>query len=104
VPPEEPDEQGDPPTAPGVTGSGDHRYTEAPGPGTPQNQWAGIGTGWAVVSTMLAALLVCGGIGWLLDSLLNTGQGFLAIGLVGGAAAGTYLVYLEHGRENSAGR
>ena len=86
-----------------MTGSEGPGYTESPGPGTPHD-WAGIGTGWAVVSTMLAALLTCGGLGWLLDHLLDTGRVFLAIGMVGGAAAGTYLVYLEHGKGNSASR
>lgn len=87
-----------------MTGSEGAGYTGAPGPGTSQNQWAGIGTGWAVIATMFAALLVCGGLGWLLDHLLGTGKTFLAIGMVGGAAAGTYLIYLEHGKGNSADR
>lgn len=86
-----------------MTGSEGAGYTGAPGPGSPQN-WAGIGTGWAVVATMSAALLVCGGLGWVLDSVLNTGRVFLALGMVGGAAAGTYLIYLEHGKGHSADR
>ncbi|MCJ7832701.1 MAG: AtpZ/AtpI family protein [Actinobacteria bacterium] len=51
---------------------------------------------------MSAALLVCGGLGWLIDLAVGTTKVFMPIGMVGGAAAGTYLVYLKYGKEKSA--
>jgi len=44
---------------------------------------------------MSAALLVCGGLGWLLDLVVGTTKVFLPVGMIGGAAAGTYLVYIK---------
>jgi len=68
----------------------------------PENYWTGVGAGWAVTSTMLAGVLVVGGIGWLIDWLLGTEPVFLAIGMVAGAICGTYLVYLRFGKGKSA--
>jgi F0F1-type ATP synthase assembly protein I len=51
---------------------------------------------------MSAALLVCGGLGWLIDLIVGTTKVFLPVGMVGGAAAGTYLVYMKYGKGKSA--
>jgi F0F1-type ATP synthase assembly protein I len=39
-----------------------------------------------------------GGLGYLLDRVLDTGTVFTAIGFVLGAASGIYIVYLRYGR------
>lgn len=57
-----------------------------------------MGTGWAITSTMVAGMLVWGGLGFLVDKLLWSSLVFTAIGIVVGAGAGTYLVYLRYGR------
>jgi F0F1-type ATP synthase assembly protein I len=57
-----------------------------------------MGTGWAITSTMVAGILVWGGVGYLLDRLLWSSRALTAIGIVVGAGAGTYLVYLRYGR------
>jgi len=61
--------------------------------------WSGIGVGWSVTATMVAGLLVWGGVGYLVDRLVGTDGVFMALGTVVGAAAGIYLVYLRYGRE-----
>ena len=60
--------------------------------------WSGMGTGWAITSTLIAGMLTVGGLGYLLDRLLDTGSAFTAVGIVVGAAAGIYIVYLRYGR------
>jgi ATP synthase protein I len=62
--------------------------------------YEGFGTAWSIIGTLLAGMLVWGGLGWLLDRWLGTGRLFLAIGLVLGAGGGIYLVYLRYGRED----
>lgn len=64
--------------------------------------WSGIGTGWAATSTLLAGVAVWGGIGWLIDRTVGAGHWFLAIGMIVGAAGGTYAVYLRYGKGKSA--
>jgi ATP synthase protein I len=61
--------------------------------------WSGMGTGWAVTATLAAGMAVCGGIGYLVDLLVGTSGVFVGIGIVLGAAAGIYVVYLRFGRE-----
>jgi F0F1-type ATP synthase assembly protein I len=53
--------------------------------------------GWAVVSYLLAGVILYGGIGWLLDLWLGT-RGFVAGGIVLGAAAGVWLVWLRYSK------
>lgn len=65
--------------------------------------WDGMGVGWVITSTMLAGVLVWGGAGLLLDRLVGTTHVFLAIGMVVGAVASTYIVYLRHGKEHNGG-
>lgn len=55
------------------------------------------GDAWSIVSYLLAGLLVWGGAGWLLDRWLGT-RFLVLVGLLVGAAAATYLVYLRYGR------
>ena len=51
---------------------------------------------WAVISYLIAGVLFYGGIGWLLDWWLGT-RGFVAVGIVLGAAGGVALVWLRYG-------
>jgi F0F1-type ATP synthase assembly protein I len=60
--------------------------------------WSGMGTGWAITSTLVAGMVTVGGLGYLLDRLLSTGTVFTAIGFVLGAASGIYIVYLRYGK------
>lgn len=53
--------------------------------------------GWAVTSYLLAGVIFYGGMGWLLDSWLGT-RGFVAGGIVLGAAAGLWLVWLRYSK------
>jgi uncharacterized membrane protein YkgB len=52
---------------------------------------------WAVVSYLLAGVILYGGIGWLLDLWLGT-RGFVGGGIVVGAAAGVWLVWLRYSK------
>ena len=62
------------------------------------NGWSGMGTGWAITSTMLAGILVWGGVGFLVDTLVWSSRALTGLGIVLGAAAGGYIVYLRYGR------
>lgn len=53
--------------------------------------------GWAVISYLLGGVILYGGIGWLLDLWLGT-RGFVAVGIVLGAAAGIWLVWLRYSK------
>lgn len=61
--------------------------------------WSGMATGWAITSTLLAGMLVWGGIGYLVDRLVWSSRIFTGIGVVLGAACGIYVVYLRYGRD-----
>jgi len=58
-----------------------------------------MGTGWAITSTMIGGIVVCGAIGYLVDLLVGTERVFTAVGIVLGAVAASYLVYLRWGKE-----
>lgn len=60
--------------------------------------WSGVGVGWAIISTLVAGILVLGGAGYLLDRIVGTGAVLTAVGIVLGAAFGIYIVYLRYGR------
>jgi F0F1-type ATP synthase assembly protein I len=60
--------------------------------------WSGLGIGWAITSTLVGGIVTVGGLGFLLDSILDTGTVLTAIGIVLGAASGIYIVYLRYGR------
>lgn len=53
---------------------------------------------YAVISYLLTGVIFYGGAGWLLDRWLGT-RGFVAGGIVLGAAAGVWLVWLRYSRE-----
>jgi F0F1-type ATP synthase assembly protein I len=86
-----------------LTGSEGGRYTLPAlmgGKPDPENLWAGMSTGFAISVYLLSALLVWGGIGYLIDRMAGTGKVFTAIGMIVGAVAGPYLIYLRYGRGN----
>lgn len=60
--------------------------------------WSGVGVGWAITSTLVAGMLVLGGLGYLLDRAFGTDAALTAVGIVVGAAFGIYIVYLRFGR------
>lgn len=60
--------------------------------------WSGMGTGWAITTTLAAGILAWGGIGFLMDRVVGTHHVFLPIGMVLGAVGGIYLVYLRYGK------
>ena len=60
--------------------------------------WSGMGIGWAIISTLIAGMLVLGGLGYLLDRVFGTGTVLTAVGIVTGAGIGIYIVYLRFGR------
>ncbi|HEX4941405.1 MAG TPA: hypothetical protein VFW51_02640 [Actinomycetota bacterium] len=60
--------------------------------------WSGMGTGWAITSTLIGGMATVGGLGFLLDRVLDTGSGFTGLGIVLGAASAIYIVYLRYGR------
>src|SRR5262245_9178378 len=56
----------------------------------PDDAWSGLGTGWAIVSTLIAGMLTGWLVGWLVDKLAGTDHVFVALGIVlGGQAAYT---------------
>jgi len=52
---------------------------------------------YAIISYLLAGVILYGGLGWLLDWWLGT-RGFVAAGIVLGAAAGVWVVWLRYSR------
>ena len=68
-------------------------------PGDPNNLWGGMATGITISTTLLAALFVWGGVGWLVDHFAGTGKVFTAIGILLGAGLGVYLIYIKYGKE-----
>jgi len=58
-----------------------------------------MGTAWSITGTLLAGILVWGGIGFLLDRWLDLRWLFLPIGMVIGVGASIYLVYVRYGRD-----
>jgi F0F1-type ATP synthase assembly protein I len=63
----------------------------------PASGWSGISVGWAIASTLLAGVLVVGGLGYLVDRLAGFDHVLLPIGMVIGAVVGGYTVWLQHG-------
>jgi hypothetical protein len=67
--------------------------------GSPRTDgWEGVGIAWAIISTLLASLLVVGGLGYVGDRLFDTGKVLTGVGFVLGAAVGCYIVYLQYGK------
>jgi F0F1-type ATP synthase assembly protein I len=66
----------------------------------PVNGMGEMGTGLTIAATLLSGLLVWGGVGYLVDHWLGTPKVFTALGMVVGAAAAIYLVWLKYGRDD----
>ena len=62
------------------------------------DQWSGMGTGWAITSTMIGGILTLGLLGLLLDRLFGIEDVFLPIGFILGGGAGVYIIWLRYGR------
>jgi len=62
------------------------------------DMWAGVGVGWAITSTLIAGIVVVGGLGYVLDRVFGTDAVLTAVGIVAGAGFGIYIVYLRYGR------
>jgi F0F1-type ATP synthase assembly protein I len=58
-----------------------------------------MGTAWALTGTLVAGILVWGGVGYLLDRLAGFRWLFLPIGMLVGVSASIYLIYLKFGRD-----
>ncbi len=65
--------------------------------------WSGMGTGWAITSTMIGGIATIGFLGYLVDRLLGTEHVFVAIGFVLGAAAAVYIIWLRYGGGDGGG-
>jgi F0F1-type ATP synthase assembly protein I len=62
--------------------------------------WSGVSAGWTVTSEMIAALLMWGGIGYVIDRLIwGEPRVFTPVGMMLGAALGIYLVWLRFGKQ-----
>ena len=57
-----------------------------------------MGTGFTIASTLLAGMLVWGGVGFLIDRAIWSSRALTGLGIVLGAFAGGYIVYLRYGR------
>jgi putative F0F1-ATPase subunit (Ca2+/Mg2+ transporter) len=67
-------------------------------PGDSKDLWGGVSTGTTISIYLLSAVGVWGAIGFLIDRLAHTPKVFTAIGMVVGAVAGIYLIYLRYGK------
>jgi len=65
--------------------------------------WAGVDVGWVIVGTIISGMATVGLIGFGLDRLVGTNNVLAGIGIVVGAAAGIYIVYLRYGRGDRDG-
>ena len=69
----------------------------------PADRWAGKDPvvrevdAYAVLSYLLGGVILYGGLGWLIDEWLGT-RGFVAAGIVLGAAGGIALVWLRYSK------
>ncbi len=64
----------------------------------PANAGPGEDMAWRMISTLLAGPIVWGGIGALVDNLVNTSRVFLPLGVVVGFITSFYIVYVRFGR------
>ena len=60
-----------------------------------REMWRGSGEAWTMVTELLTATAVWGGIGYGLDAWLGTKPVLLVVGAIVGHAAGIYLVMLR---------
>jgi ATP synthase protein I len=66
-------------------------------------QSGAAGKAWRLSVEMVAALLVCGGFGWLLDKWLDTKPWWMLVFLVVGGIVGIYNVFKVARRMNNGG-
>jgi ATP synthase protein I len=64
----------------------------------PGEAWKGANQAWSVIGTLLAGIVVWGGVGWLLDRWLGFDGLFLPIGMLLGVGASIYVIYVRYGR------
>jgi ATP synthase protein I len=60
--------------------------------------WRGANQAWDVIGLLLAGILVCGGLGWLLDRWLHLEDLFRPIGMILGLGIAIWLTYLKHAK------
>jgi ATP synthase protein I len=61
--------------------------------------WRSANQAWDVIGLLLSGILVCGGIGWVLDRLVGFERHvFVPIGMLAGMGLAIYLIYLKLGR------
>jgi ATP synthase protein I len=53
---------------------------------------------WGIVSTLVAGPIVWGGVGALVDNVVNTSRVFLPLGVVVGFIVSFYIVYVRFGK------
>ena len=70
--------------------------SEGPSPKPPVQQ-DGAAEGWAALSTLIAGIVVWGGVGFGLDRLFGTSF-LVVVGLLIGVVSSIYLVYVRAGR------
>jgi F0F1-type ATP synthase assembly protein I len=88
-----------PPRFDGRTGGPIYSPDPMTGRPDPNDMWGGMSTGVTISTTLLAGLVVWGGVGWVVDRIAGTGKVFTAIGMLLGAALGIYLIYIKWGKE-----
>jgi len=64
----------------------------------PGEAWKGANQAWSVIGTLLAGIVVWGGVGWLLDRWLRFDGLFLPIGMLLGVGVSIYVIYVRYGR------
>jgi ATP synthase protein I len=58
-----------------------------------------MGAAWTVTGTLLAGIVVWGGLGYLIDRWVGLEWLFLPIGMLVGISASIYVVYVRFGRD-----
>lgn len=75
--------------------TGDNRAKVNPANPGPSEDMA-----WGIISTLLAGPIVWGGIGALIDNLVNTTRVFLPLGVILGFILSFYIVYVRFGKNS----
>lgn len=55
-------------------------------------------TAWSMIATLVAGPATWGGIGWVIDHLLETERIFTLVGVIVGFVTSIYVVYTRYGR------